>query len=57
MTAKEERRVRKALEIAYGSWHVCGLDRASAKAMKLKKGRLCDDCMQSIEAHMKDIKK
>lgn len=50
MTTAELKLVREELTFVHGIWHQCGLGKADAKAMKLKPGRLCDDCLASVEA-------
>lgn len=50
--SRVERRALTVLKSIYATWHMCGLRRSERG---LKKGRLCDVCLEHIEADMRLI--
>lgn len=61
MTPAETTAVRATIRGLYSMFHRCSLREseitADDKARGLKVGQLCDDCEQSIKAHMREIAK
>lgn len=48
--------VEKTLRDVYATWHCCSLPlRLVKKGSRSNKRVLCDDCSDSIAAHMKDL--
>lgn len=50
--AKLKARIKRVLLSIYGTAHACALRRGERG---LRKGRLCDDCLEMVELHLKDI--
>jgi len=53
VSGKELAIVRKEITGIYATWHACGLRKAERG---MPKGRLCDACMEMVQAHVEDIK-
>lgn len=49
MTGKELAIVRAEIQEVYATWHACGL-RKPERGMP--KGRLCDVCLEMVQAHV-----
>lgn len=55
MTKEERSAVEHVIRSIYATWHMCRLTPKEAKQMKLRAGRLCDSCEETVAAHMKDL--
>ena len=52
MGTREIQRLRKTLTGIYAVWHACGLRKGERG---LRKGRLCDVCLDCIEADILQV--
>lgn len=52
MKDAERSRLHVVLKSIYATWHNCGLRKAERG---MPKGRLCDDCLEQIRAHVELI--